>query len=308
MGLFWSFTSALLWSTTFVAARHLLSQGQTDPVTLSVVRFLLGGLLLLGFGLITHRRQVLAVTWRDLGAAAALGLFGVLGMSLLLFYGQECTTAVNASIIIQLSPIFIALLGWAVGDEKLRPLALVGILLAFVGSLLVGGIVTPTGVHVDVASLKGSLLVLGSAACWAVYSVFGKRFVRRLGGYAATTWCMLAGAVLLLLWWLLVPGEHRAPEEPSAWWLVLYIAVFPTAVAFFAWYEAMRTLDMALLNVMQYLSTAFTIPLAWLLLGERLTWLPWVGVATIAAGVALVGLPHKRRSPGNAAPAHHHEP
>ncbi len=66
------------------------------------------------------------------------------------------------------------------------------------------------------------------------------------------------------------------------------MALFPTALAFFAWYEAMRLIDLAVLNVMQYLTPVFTIILAGWWLGERLTWLQGCGIAVVLSGIALL--------------------
>ncbi len=293
VGILLSLLSALLWSTTFVAARYLLAGGHADPATLSAIRFLVGGLLLLGVGLAVHGRRMYALAWRDYAALAGLGLFGIVGMGLFLFYGQATTSAINASVVIQLSPIFIAVLGACTGAERLRPLAVAGIALAFLGSLLVVGIVSEHGVRFAFEQVRGNLLVLASALCWAVYSVFGKRVVLRVGGYVATTWAMLAGAVMLWVWWLCVPDAHVIPADGWSWTLILYLAVFPTAVAFYAWYEAMRRIDLALLNVMQYLTPVCTILLAWVCLAERLGAWAWAGVALVAAGIALVGWPRR---------------
>lgn len=291
IGVFWSLTSALLWATVFVAARHLLSTGRIDPVSLSLVRFAIGAALLLAGGLVVHGRRLWHLSVRDAAALAGLGLCGMAGMSVLLFYGAQTTASTHSAIIMQLSPIFILLLGAALGEERIRPGAAAGIALAFAGSLLVVGVVSERGLDPSSGSLRGNLLVLASALCWSLYAVLGRPLVRRRGGYVTTTWAMVAGAVFLLLAWWLLPGTRCWPREPDTWGLVLYLAVFPTAIAFFAWYEAMRHIPLSLLNVMQYITPACTLLLAWLLLGERLQGLAWGGVALIALGIALVSRP-----------------
>jgi len=77
-----------------------------------------------------------------------------------------------------------------------------------------------------------------------------------------------------------------------------YVAVFPTAVAFFAWYEAMRRIELALLNVMQYLTPVFTIVLASMLLHERLAACQWLGVALVLGGVMASGFAPEKTAEG----------
>ncbi len=294
VGVGWSLLSALLWSTTFVAGRFLLADGKVDPVTLSACRFVLGGGLLLGVGVLTWRRTFFAITGSDYARLALLGLLGIVGMSVLLFHGQQSTTATNSAIIMQLNPIVICLLGLFIG-EWLSARRVLGIAVALAGCLLALGVLTSRGVSIDKAHLTGDLYVLASACCWALYTVLGKGVVTRLGGFRATTWAMVFGAVELLVLYAVLPVPHVWPVSGGAWLVIVYLAIFPTAIAFVAWYEAMRHIPLALLNVMQYLTPPTTLLLAWLLLGERLTPGVWIGFALILAGVAIVGAADHRR-------------
>lgn len=116
-GVIWSFLSAFLWGTTFVCARYLLAGRSIDPVTLSAMRFGIGGALLLVVGLLWRRREIMAIRRLDFARCLGLALIGIVGMSILLFFGQQNTSAGNCSIIIQTSAIFMGLLGIWVGER-----------------------------------------------------------------------------------------------------------------------------------------------------------------------------------------------
>lgn len=296
MGVFWSFLSAFLWSTTFVCARYLLAGKSIDPITLSVLRFAIGAVCLMAFGLVRFRSKIFPIRLKDFAHCLLMASFGVTGMGVLLFFGQQHTSAINSSIIMQVCPIFIFLLGIAAG-ERLSPAGFLGIAVSLAGTAMLMNVLTPRGLAMTFSlGNRGDLLVMGSAACWAIYAVFSKSLVNRLGGFAATTWVMAAGALELVVLRLAWPAPVVLPGAVLGWATVLYMAVFPTALAFFAWYEAMRLIRLSLLNVMQYLTPVFTIILAWLLLGERMT--PWqaAGIAVIAAGIMLVSRrDHKTR-------------
>lgn len=287
IGVFWSLLSALLWSSTFVCARYLLAEGSVDPLTLAGLRFAGGGGMLLAAGLIWRRLELLALRRRDAGQCALLALLGIVGMCVLLFYGQQTTGAINSSVIMQTNPVFIVILGVLIG-ERLTPVAAAGVIVSLAGTLLVMGLLDGGRLHLALGRNRGDLLVLASALCWALYAVFSKGLVLRMGGYAATTWVMVAGAMELAALHLFLPVEHHWPEAPRHWAAIAYLAVFPTAVGFFAWYEAMRLIKLSLLNVMQYLTPVFAIFLAWVLLGESLSGWQWTGAAVVLAGVGLV--------------------
>lgn len=289
-GVFWSFTSAFLWSTTFVTSRYLMGNKLVDSVSLSFIRFFIGGILLFGYGYIFMRTSLMTVKPKDILQLALLALLGVVGMSVFLFFGQQSTTAINSSMIMQINPVIIFFLGLCIG-EKSSILQFVGIIISLFGCLLVVDVITTTGFAYDFNHIFGDLIILASATCWAIYSVFGKTAVKRLGGFAVTTWTMLFGALELLVILLFIPGERVLPEMNAAWtWSVIaYLCVFPTAVAFFAWFEAMDKINMSLLNVMQYLTPAFTIILAYMILGEKISPLNMTGILLVIAGVVLIG-------------------
>ena len=104
-GFFWSFTSAFLWSTTFICARYLMRDRVIDPVSLSFIRFFAGGILLFLYGFLFFRARLFTVKSRDLPFLAFLAIFGVVGMSVLLFFGQQTTTAINTSMIMTCSSV-----------------------------------------------------------------------------------------------------------------------------------------------------------------------------------------------------------
>ncbi|MDD2707415.1 MAG: DMT family transporter [Verrucomicrobiae bacterium] len=294
LGVFWSLLSALLWSTTFVSGRYLIGRHQVDPVTLSLLRYAVGGVVLLGFGLWRYRQEILAVKIRDILILSALALSGLVGMSVLLFLGQQSTTAINSSLIMQLNPVLMLLLGVFVG-ERLHWRNATGIMISLTGTLFVIDIIGPRGFALSLGRGSGDFMVLAAATCWAVYSVLNKPAVNRLGGYACTMWAMLAAAAELAAIQGLLPVPIQWPQGAFNWCLILYLAIFPTAVAFFAWCEAMNHINLSLLSVMQYLTPAFTILLAWFFLGEGMTPWQWIGVGIVAAGITLVSTHQTRK-------------
>ncbi|OGV31653.1 MAG: hypothetical protein A2020_05695 [Lentisphaerae bacterium GWF2_45_14] len=233
----------------------------------------------------------------DMLKLAGLGLFGIVGMSVFLFAGQRTTTAINSSMIMQINPVMIMLGGLFIG-EKISARQVVGIFMSLLGCFLVVNIISAKGFAYSPENMKGDFLVLLSAGCWAFYSVFGKNVVKRTGGYAATTWAMVFGALELLVLVGIISifnfnYEYKLPVFASQWWVIIYLGIFPTAVAFFAWYEAMDKIDLSLLSVMQYLTPVFTIFMAFFMLGEKISLLNGIGIALVLTGVVFTSLKRK---------------
>ncbi|MFA6102953.1 MAG: DMT family transporter [Victivallaceae bacterium] len=287
-GVFCAFASAFLWSTTFIGGRWLLKDRSIDPVSLSVIRFGIGGMLLFFYGCLFCRHQLFNIKLKDILALTWLSLFGIVGMSVFLFVGQIHTSAINTSMIMALSPILTMLLGTFAG-KRINAFMACGMLISLTGCLLVLGVITQSGFAYKSGNIPGDSMVFCSAACWSVYAVFSGKTVERLGGYTATTWGILIGFAELLIVWALWPWQLTIPgaAQPEHWAAVLYIAVFPTAIAFFAWYEAMARIKLSLLNIMQYLTPLFTVLLAFLLFGETMSPLNIIGAFMVLAGVML---------------------
>lgn len=96
---------------------------------------------------------------------------------------------------------------------------------------------------------------------------------------------MILGSTELFLAKLILPIDTVFVQNGFTWGIILYIAVFATALAFFAWNEAMDKISLSLLNIMQYLTPLLTILLAALLLKERLGMAHIIGILLIMVGI-----------------------
>lgn len=288
-GIFWSFVSAFLWSTTFIGGRYLLKDRSVDPVTLSLFRFAGGGALLLGLGIFLFGGKMFALKAKDWLGMGVLSLFGIVGMSLFLFWGQQYTGAINTSMLIAAGPIFIMLGGVFIG-EKITRWGILSVCMGLIGSLLVIGVIDARGFNYEPSGFKGDFLVLCSAFCWSMYSILSKSIVNRIGGYIYTTWTMLLGSAVMLAITIFNSDAVVLPKTSNHWLVIVYLAIFPTGLAFFAYNEAMDRIKLSLLNVMQYLTPLFTVAFAFVMLGEKMTLLSMGGAALIISGVALPSL------------------
>lgn len=285
-GLFWALLNSFLWGTTFICSRYLMENGSVDAVTVSLIRFSIGSGVLFLLGIVFYRDKIFKVNKKDLIQLALLGALGVGAVSVLIFAGQKSASAINSALVLELNPIMILFLGlWA--GEKIRKFQYIGIFLGLFGCLMAIGIIKPGGVSIETHHLTGELLLLIAGICWAFYTVFSKKITQRLGGFVSISWIMLASAAELLIIRLLVPYGYITPRGTETWMVILYLSIFPTAIAYFAWSEALTKIKLSLLNITQYLTPVFTIILAWILLGESMSLLNITGACMVIGGVAL---------------------
>ena len=283
-GLFWAAVSVLAWGTLFPVGRLLIGEGRIDPVSLGMFRFGIAGAVMLTCGCaVKGGRPMLPRTGRDWLELGLLGFVGAGLMSLFLFVAQRTVASINASMLDALAPLLIFLITIAAG-RRFRVVQTAGFLVGFTGCLLVLRVLDGGGFHID--SLQpGDLRILCGAFCWALYTVFARGIVKRLGGYRVTAWSVLFGALLLGGIRLCTQGAVT-PQDWNTWGLVIYTALVPSALAFLGWNQAQKYISLGLLALMGYLIPLASALVAWFLIGETLT--PWQAAgAVIVTGAVL---------------------
>ncbi|MCP3965713.1 MAG: DMT family transporter [Lentisphaerae bacterium] len=294
VGLFWAVLNSFLWGTTFICSRYLMRSHCIDPISVCLLRFSGGSVILFLLGIVFYRDKIFKVTWKDVLQLSWLGALGLGAMNLLIFTGQMHTTAINAALVIELSPIMILFLSlWS--GEKIHKYQYLGAVLGFVGCLMAIGVISTKGIAIKTEHINGDLLLLIAAACWAVYVILSKKITERLGAFVSISWIMLMVSLELFVLRFIFPHNCIIPHRTDTWMIIIYLMIFPTSVAYFAWSEAMTKLKLSLLNITQYLTPVFTIILAWILLGESMSLMSIIGACMVLGGVALTAKDNKTK-------------
>src|SRR5919197_4492331 len=169
-------TTVVLWACAFPAIRAALDG--YSAAHLSVLRLLVAALAL---GAVAAARGVRLPARRDLPAIAGLGLTGMAAYQVLLNSGERTVPAGTASLIVNVSPVIVALVATTVLGERLTRAGWEGIEIAFAGVTTIA-LTGEGGVQLS----AGALLVLGAAVVQAAYFVGSKPLLTRPGGRGAT--------------------------------------------------------------------------------------------------------------------------
>lgn len=288
IGFLWSLLSAFLWATVYVASRCLMGgkESKVDPVTLSFLRFAGGGVLLFTYCFFKERGSLFVLSRSDYAKVAFLSFFSLVGMSVFLFWGQKYTSAINASMIMSSSPVLTMLLGLLIG-ERINLLQLAGMVLSTLGCMMVIEVITPGGMNFTSSGWVGDALVLASSFSWALAAVLAKRILRPGNDLAVTAWSMLFAGATLLVIDLILWEQAEIPTDRTTWLLIVYLAVFPSALGFYAWNAALSRISLKLVNIMQYLTPIMTVAMAYFILQEPLNSCKIFGIAAVLAGIVL---------------------
>ncbi|MBD0346135.1 MAG: DMT family transporter, partial [Coleofasciculus sp. Co-bin14] len=191
-------------------------------------------------------------------------------------------TAGAASLLVNTAPIFTAVLAIAFLGERLSLNRWVGIAISFTGVVLITG-GEAKGLTVD----WGASLILLSAVCISGYMILQKSFLRKYSALQLTTYIIWAGTIFLLPF---LPSLIKTlPTAPiSATIAVVYLGVFPSAIAYATWAYVLAQIPASRAATMLYLVPVLAILVAWVWLSEVPTVLSLIGGGIVLSGVVLV--------------------
>jgi drug/metabolite transporter (DMT)-like permease len=261
--------TVVLWASAFVAIR---SAGDSySPGALALGR-LLSGTLVLGF-LCVVRREGLPprFAWRGI-AISGLLWFGF--YSVVLNWGEHQVDAGTAALVVNIGPILIALLGARLLGDPMPPRLLAGMAVSFAGAVTVGLSMSGGGG----SSVLGVVLCLLAAVAYAGGVVAQKPALGHASALQVTTFGCLVGAFACLPFAGQLVGEAADAPLPATLDM-LYLGVFPLALAFTTWAYALARTTASRMGATTYAVPALVVLMSWLALGE----VP--GVLTLAGGV-----------------------
>ncbi|URM91917.1 DMT family transporter [Streptomyces sp. MRC013] len=269
--------SVVLWASAFVSIR---SAGTAySPGALALGR-LLAGSLALGCLLLVRREGLPPRAALPGIAVSGLLWFGV--YMVVLNWGEREVDAGTAAMVVNTGPILIVLLGTRFLGEAAPPRLVAGTVLSFAGAVAVGLSLSDEGR----ASVLGVGLCLLAAAGYAAGVVAQKPALRHASALQVTGYGCLVGTVACLPFsGALVAEAGRAP--PSATLNMVYLGVFPTALAFTTWAYALARTPAGRMGATTYAVPALVVPMSWLALGEVPGMLTLAGGALCLAGVAV---------------------
>jgi drug/metabolite transporter (DMT)-like permease len=273
----------LMWAGNNIIARAVV--GEIPPFALTFWRWFTACMLVLPFGW-PHVRRDWPTIRQNRARLTLLSLLGVGTFNLLQYSAAQTTTAINMTLIHQALPIATIFMAWCLARERPARAHLVGVTVAFAGTLIVVG----RGSWHTLWSARfvpGDLLMLIAIALFAAYSVLLKIYALRLHPLALQT-VLIAITVPLLApfyaWEYARGGPFAA--DAVAILAILYVGIGPSVICYLLWNRAVERLGPAATAASNYLNPVFVVTLAVPLLGERMEYFHWIGGALIIGGVA----------------------
>ncbi|WP_425081174.1 DMT family transporter [Ruegeria arenilitoris] len=271
---------AFIWSSAFTSARIIVADA--SPLFSLALRFLISGLI--GVAIARAMGQSWHLTrsqWR------ATILFGICQNALYLglnFYAMQTVEASVAAIIASTMPLLVALAGWLFLGEKLRPVAVLGLIAGFAGVALIMS-----------TRIGGGLDLFGVALCCigALALTFATLTIRGAtsgGNFMMVVGLqMLVGSAVLFVAAPIFETIFIHPTVPLAM-AFTYTTLFPGLLATLIWVLLLDRIGATRAATFHFLNPVFGVTIAAILLGEKLGSLDAVGVGITTLGILAVQL------------------
>src|SRR5579864_2446003 len=263
----------LVWGSTYLAIRYAVET--IPPLVAAGIRHTIAGGVLLAWACARgyRPRREHWIAGIVLGA-----LFFFVGHGTLHWAEQHVASGL-AALLIATEPMFILVLAWLSGQQRISRISALGLAFGVVGV----AILTGAEVSAKNASLIGLLAVLLGSVSWSAGVVISPKLKLPTDALARTAVPLVCGAVMLLAT-AGITGEFRglhwsAISLKSIFGLG-YLIVFGSIVAFTAYTWLLQRVPPAVVATHTYANPVVAVLLGWLLASEPLT--ARVAIASVA--------------------------
>ncbi|MBD9526068.1 DMT family transporter [Paracoccus sp. PAR01] len=272
---------ALFWASAFTTTRIIVTAA--PPLTALVIRFALSAVIAIPLALAMGQSLRLSrAEWRT------VIIFGICQNALYLglnWIAMQHVEASAAAIIASMMPLVVAFLGWLLYREKLRPMAVAGLVLGVIGVCVIMGVRLKHGLDVP-----GMILCLIAVVALAVATLAARGVGGSPNMMTIVAMQMAVGAVTLA-----IPAAIMEWGRPVEWsgrllWSFLYTVLAPGIGATWIWFLLVGRVGAVRAATFHFLSPIFGVAIAAALLGERFGASDVIGAGVVAAGILMVQL------------------
>lgn len=278
--------SVVIWGAALPVVKPALSH--ITPLQFLFLRLVVAGTIMLPFFIYTLYKKTI-----PLRLLPKIVLIEIIGFSslYLTYLGLERTTALQASLLLNTSPIFITLAGIIFLHETEEPHEWIGLVLSVIGTftILITPIFSEDSFGFDRTSLIGSALIMGTVLFHTCTMLAIKKTYQKINKISILSVSAIANLVLFSL---IIISTNNLPDIHAATQIdvlraVIYMGILGTIVASGLRIFGYLAIEASEATLFTYLQPLIYIPLSIIWLGENINFTQVIGLVTIVVGVAL---------------------
>lgn len=222
---------------------------------------------------------------RDFGLIFIYSLFGVAINQICFTEGLARTIPTHSSIINTIIPITTLLFAILLGKEKFSSSKAISIIVSLAGVLYLLGI---DRLQLDNSYITGDLLTLTNALSFSFFLVISKEIVMRYDPFVITAILLAFGSTVITGYGSTALLKFN-PWAISGyvWGWVVFIVIFPTVLAYFFNYWALKRVESSLVAFFIYIQPPIAATLSIAFRGEHLTFRMIISAILIFIGSVL---------------------
>src|ERR1035441_722544 len=276
----------VFWGSTYlgigIAVEHI------PPAVMCAARFLVAGIFMLAYCVLTGRR--IRFTARQLGYLAAVGILLLMGGNLTLSYAERIVPTGLSALLIAVTPLwFLVLDSLLLGDHHISRRGKVGLAIGIAGVVV---LIWPELRHPNVLGhreLWWSLALQLGSFSWALGSVLSKKWqTAATDPFGAIAWQMVFAGIANLIFALLVEKPSNVTWTFRGVAAILYLVVCGSWIGYTAYIWLLQHVPTSKVSTYAYVNPVVAVFLGWLVLHERIDRYILMGSAVIVASVVLV--------------------
>lgn len=283
-----AFLACFLWGSAFAGAK--IGFEYVGPITLSGIRFMLAGLLLVPVLFIIHADIIGALKhWRFMLLFGFIQTFLQYG---LFFMGLDKVPGAVAAIITGLGPLFVAVMAHlTMRNDRFTPRKIVAVALGLAGVVFIS--ISKGGtVGESTTFISGVVLLLLSNLAGSYTNIMVAKSGYGISPVMLTSFANFTGGLLLFIVSLFVerPDLSFTAYPLKFWGAVLWLAIIP-AVGFSIWYYLLSRPDVKVseLNIRKFAIPVIGVIMSWLLLpGESPDIQTVIGIVITISSIAIM--------------------
>ncbi len=282
--LLYLFGTSVFYGLLIVIQKMGLNSG-LDPLSFSFSRSIIIIFISLIFFL-PHLKNLKFIKKNELRDLLILGFVSAVAI-LILFLGQNITTAVNAGFLIRLTPLFVLPIAYLLLREKSSRNSIFFMIIMLIGAFLLitnGTLTIPN---------MGDLLIIVTALAVAFQNVFAKKIMHSVSTEVTIFFRVCISALLIVMFIPFILGYQSLNALFNGLFYILLTAIL-YFLSVVCQYRAIKLVGPFITTTFFLSGSIFSALFAYILLGEVLSFVQWTGALCVLGGAYLLSKRTKR--------------
>ena len=272
-----------IWGSAFIAIK--ISLTAFNPITVASLRLIVASVFLLIFFYIKKYKH--SFTKNDLITLIIVGIIGNFIPFFLISWAEQFIQSNIAGLLMSIGPIITLVLShFFTKDDRFTYLKFISVLIGFVGVFFIIDLQSFFNLNSgSLVTLIAKIAVIFAALGYMISNILAYNKLEKVNTVVITTFATLFGALVSFPFMIYYEFHNPSNINISSIFSILYLGLFPTAIAFQFRYYITKKSGPIFLSYVAYLIPGFAVLWGYLLLGEKINLNSLFGILLVLLGV-----------------------